>query len=154
MDIEFRPATESDLELMMAWRSHPDLYENFYIQDGELDWETHINWWNSRDDRRDWIVVINENERWRDVGNINLSNLDSERPEVGIYVGEISAWGKGVATESVEFVLSWLHREGYQEAKARILEYNEASQRVFEKVGFEHVGPARENEREYVKYIE
>ncbi|NUC70869.1 GNAT family N-acetyltransferase [Haloterrigena sp. SYSU A558-1] len=154
MEIEFRPATEDDLELMMAWRSHPDLYENFYIQDKELDWETHIEWWEGRTNRRDWIIVLQENDRWRDVGNVSLSDLDTDCPEVGIYIGEVSSWGKGVATKAVEFALSWLRTQDYSETHARILKHNDASQRVFEKIGFEHAGLARDGEYMYVYTIE
>lgn len=150
MEIEYRPATGGDLELLLAWRSHPDLYENFYIQDEPIEWETHKNWWVSREDRRDWIICLNEGDRWRDAGSVNISNLDTDRPEIGVYVGEITAWGNGIASAAVNFAVEWLRDRDYDGARARILDDNEGSQRVFKNCGFRHIGDAREAESEYV----
>jgi RimJ/RimL family protein N-acetyltransferase len=149
MKVEYRPATADDLELLMAWRSHPELYRRFYLQDEALEWEEHANWWASREHRRDWIITINTDGRWRDVGNVNLSELDSDAPEVGVFVGEITAWGNGIATDAVEFAVDWLREHEYAAAKARILDDNDGSKRVFESVGFRRTGEARDNESEY-----
>lgn len=149
MDIEYRPATEDDLEILLAWRSHPNLYENFYIQDGPLRWEEHVEWWFDRENRRDWIITVNTDDRWRDVGNLNISDLDTESPEIGIFVGETTLWGNGVATAAVEHAVDWLRERGYTHARSRILDDNEGSKRTFRKVGFERVGNAREQESEY-----
>lgn len=153
MDIEYRPATECDLELLLAWRSHPKLYENFYLQEGPLDWETHKEWWESREHRRDWIIIVNSEKRWRGVGSVNVTNLDTDVPEIGIYVGEITLWGNGVASDAVEFAVNWTRSQGYSAVKARVLEHNEASRQVFENLGFRKVGAARGNEFEYRKPI-
>lgn len=151
MEIEFRQATENDLELLLAWRSHPKLYGNFYLQKGPLDWDAHREWWFSREHRRDWIIVLDSDGRWRDVGSVNVSDLDTNLPEVGVYVGEITLWGQGVATDAVAFAVDWAKDQGYPAVKARILESNEGSRRVFESLGFRKVGAARENEYEYRK---
>lgn len=149
MQVEYRPATVDDLELMLAWRSQPQLYENFYEQDEPIEWEGHSKWWDSRENRRDWIITVREEDRWRDVGNVNVSSLDTEMPEIGVYIGEVTLWGEGVATEAVHFGVNWLREESYPAVRARILDSNEPSQRVFEKVGFHRTGEARENESEY-----
>jgi RimJ/RimL family protein N-acetyltransferase len=148
MEIEYRPATEGDLELLMAWRSHPELYQHFYEQDEELSWDDHLEWWNSRTDRRDWIISIREDSRWRDVGVIALSDL-SGTPEVHVWIGEVPLWGNGIATDAVQFAVSWLRKREYSKAFARILDQNGSSQHLFEKVGFERTGPAREGESRY-----
>jgi RimJ/RimL family protein N-acetyltransferase len=149
MELSYRPATRKDLELLLAWRSQPKIYENFYLQEGALEWDEHVDWWNSREHRRDWIIVARADELWRDVGSVNVSKLDTDDPEVGVFVGEISAWGNGIATEAVEFALNWLRKRDFEKASARILEENEGSKAVFEKAGFRRTGPAREGEDEY-----
>lgn len=137
MEVEYRPAKEGDLELMMAWRSHPKLYQNLYDQDGPLKWEDHLDWWQSRENRRDWIITVKTDKRWRDVGIIALSGLDSEYPSVGVWIGEITLWGEGTATEAVHFLISWLEERDYLGATAEIYSWNTSSQQVFEKIGFE-----------------
>jgi len=154
MEVEFRPATEDDLELLMAWRSHPELYKYFYAQEGPLQWQEHINWWSKRNNRRDWVIVVSTDGKWRDVGNINLSKLDTETPEVGVFIGEVTLWGEGIATKAVEFAVDWLRTRDYSGAKARILEENKASKQVFERNGFRRSDIARENEYEYVVYFD
>lgn len=137
MKSEFRPATVDDLELLLAWRNHPKIYEQFSAQEGPIDWEEHADWWKSRRERRDWIISVKENgSRRRDVGSVNVTNLHSNEPEVGVFVGEIPIWGRGVATEAVKFALDWLVNRDYDGACATILEENDASIALFEKIGF------------------
>jgi RimJ/RimL family protein N-acetyltransferase len=151
MQVEYRPATDDDLELMLAWRSHPELYNNFYEQNDPVEWKEHIKWWESRENRRDWIITVREEsqDRWRDVGNVNVSSLDTELPEIGIYIGEITFWGEGVATEAIHFGINWLREQNYRVVRAQVLASNESSKHVFKKVGFDQVGKARENEYEF-----
>ncbi|MFP8953870.1 GNAT family N-acetyltransferase [Natrialbaceae archaeon A-arb3/5] len=149
MEIEFRPAKEGDLELMMAWRSHPQLYENLHSQDGPLEWDDHLDWWESREDRRDWIITVRTGERWRDVGIIALSGLDSDYPSVGVWVGEITLWGEGIATEAVKFSINWLQKRDYSGAVAGIYSWNNSSQQVFEKAGFKQAESLEDNRYNY-----
>jgi len=149
MEVAFRPATVADLELLLAWRSNPDVYEYFYEQDEPLEWDEHVDWWESRENRRDWIVTVRERTRWRDVGSVCVYDLDADVPEVGVYVGEVTAWGGGIASEAVEFAADWLRARNYQEVRARIVEGNDASKRLFERVGFECVGESRPGESAY-----
>ena len=149
MNVEYRPVTEGDLELLMAWRSHPKVYKNLYGQDGPLNWEDHLSWWEQRSNRRDYIITINDGKRWRDVGVVALSGLNTDRPAVGVWVGEVTLWGKGIATEAVEFAVDWLRDQGYSVATAEISEENTSSQRVFEKAGFSRKKRVGENRIEY-----
>ncbi|WP_267161067.1 GNAT family N-acetyltransferase [Halovenus salina] len=150
MKIEFRPATADDLELLLAWRSHPEVYHHFSEQDEPLVWENHLEWWQSRENRRDWIIVINTAEQWRDVGSVSVADLETETPEVGVYVGEITSWGNGIATDALNFITDWLREQNYAEARAKIAKDNEASQNLFEKVGFERISSTEESEGEYL----
>ena len=55
-------------------------------------------------------------------------------------------WGQGYATEASRAVLDWARSSGYQCVRASVWEWNTASRRVLEKVGF------RETEREESDY--
>lgn len=150
MDHAYRPLTAADLELLMAWRSHPVIYQGFYIQDGPLAWAEHREWFRSRPDtRRDWIIQVRDEDRWRDVGSVNLTGLDGDAPEVGVLVGEVTAHGQGIGRHAVGWAVGWLRDREYPGASARILDRNAASRRVFEAVGFERVGDARDGESAY-----
>ena len=43
--ILLKPATKEDLELILTWRSHPEVYRYFSMQDGPLQWEEYIRFW-------------------------------------------------------------------------------------------------------------
>jgi RimJ/RimL family protein N-acetyltransferase len=146
---EFRPVTFDDLELLLAWRAHPEVYEALYEQRGPYEWDRFAQWWESLEHVREWIIMVSESGHWRDVGVIRLLNLETPLPEIGVYVGELPLRRQGVGTSAVKFALNWLREEGYTGARAQIPVDNEASRNLFERIGFRHVGRARENERVY-----
>jgi len=137
-----RPVTYDDLELLLAWRSHPKLYRWFGAQDGPLEWESHVEWFTNRPpDREDWIIEFGG----RRVGSVNVG-ADGD---VGIYIGEITLWGQGVATSALQQVLTQTRKQ-LSELTARTHEDNEPTQRLFERVGFERVG--RDGDRVLYEY--
>jgi RimJ/RimL family protein N-acetyltransferase len=148
-DVELRELQATDLELLMAWRSNPILYEWFYDQAGPLHWEEHYNWWINRRNRKDWIIVFNGEFKKRDVGSVNISMLNSDYPEIGIFVGEISLWGKGIAQKALEIAIEYLKNEKYSGATARVMNENIRSNNLFLKSGFNKVGMNEKGEELY-----
>ncbi len=146
MKISIRQATDDDLELMMAWRSNPLVYKYFYSQKEPLRWEEHYNWWKSREDRIDWIIILHEGDSPRAVGSVNASRLSSGNPEIGIYIGEFTLWGKGIGRNSILLIIEWLKNMGYRNAHARIMKNNLRSVRLFESVGFKRKEEGRKGE--------
>jgi ribosomal-protein-alanine N-acetyltransferase len=142
--LRLTPVTEDDYELLMAWRSHPDVYKHFSQQSGPLVWEEHYRFWNSRQDRIDWIINYNDGIRDRKVGSINVASLSSESPEIGIFIGEVTLMGKGIGKAALGLVLEWLEREGYDRACAHISKQNTTSQRLFSSHGFKIAGEIHE----------
>ena len=140
--VTLREVTEKDLELLMAWRSHPLIYAGFYWQDGPLSWEEHHSWWLERKQRKDWMIIFTEGEMSRAVGCVAAYELESEIPHLGVYIGEISLWGRSVAQRALTQAVVWLRTDGYHRCRATILDTNAASQRAFKKAGFDLVGPA------------
>jgi len=138
--IQLQIATEDDLELLLAWRSHPEVYRYFREQEGPLKWEDHYRFWRARQDRIDWIILFDDGVRKRKVGSVNITNISSKTPEVGILIGEITLMGRGVGAQSVGLVVEWLKTRGYDKVRARTSLENDRSQRLFESLGFETRG--------------
>jgi hypothetical protein len=88
-----QPATLNDIELIMAWRSDPDIYKGYYTQTEPLKWEEHINWWNSRN--KDWhqFMAIYEGRR---IGWVCIGQMDHWSPEIGYTIGEKTLWGRAL----------------------------------------------------------
>lgn len=80
------------------------------------------------------------------VGNIGLHPLQDiyrNTAEIGYFVGE-EFWGRGIATEALKQMIDY----GFSELKLRrisagIMDYNKASARVLEKVGFQFEGVSK-----------
>ncbi|WP_338729870.1 GNAT family N-acetyltransferase [Haladaptatus sp. DJG-WS-42] len=124
--LTYRPLQLEDLELLLAWRSNPDIYKHFRNQKSALTWSDHLSWFGSRPiDRHDYIIEYNG----RRVGSVNLTQ-DSY---VGVFIGEVDLWGEGIATEAVNWVCQRHSREKYF---AEIHEDNIGSKQLFEKCGF------------------
>jgi RimJ/RimL family protein N-acetyltransferase len=82
------------------------------------------------------------------VGATGLHKMDTRNrhAELGIFIGDKSAWGKGHGTEATRLLVRhafdtlnlnrvWLH----------VYEYNEAALRVYQKVGFRTEGRLRQD---------
>lgn len=136
-NLELRLATNEDLELLMAWRSNPEIYRFFSKQDGPLTWEEHRRFWTTRKDRLDFIIYFKGGHKLRRVGTVNVSGLSSEAPSIGVLVGEVSLWGKGIGSRSVKLLLQWLKKHGHEKVTASVSEDNISSQKLFESLGFE-----------------
>jgi len=145
-----REATDNDLTIMMAWRSNPLLYEHFYQQTEPLRWEEHLSWWKSRNkDWRTFIIVLYQQNRFRDIGVITLGQLDHWSPEIGYYIGETTLWKQGYGKEAVNLALDWLREHGYKHIHTTIKVDNKASIKLAESVGFIRGMEARPNELYY-----
>lgn len=126
--IRMTPVEQNDLELMLAWRSNPEIYRYFRQQEGPLDWEDHVAWFNSRaDDRYDFVIHY----EGRRVGIVTIDGDDM----VGIYIGDFSARGNGIATQAIK----WLCDRFKERVPlfAEINKGNDSSKRLFRRCGFQ-----------------
>ena len=155
--VKLRLAQDGDLELMMAWRSNPLVYQGMYSQKKPLEWNEHISWFHSRNkDWRTFIILLGEKDSIvtdlnpRRIGVVTVGQLDHWSPEVGYYIGETSLWGKGYGKEAVRQGLKYIMDYGRTAAHTTIKDDNEASIRLIESLGFTCRGPARLDESWYM----
>lgn len=127
VEITLRQVTVQDLELILAWRSNPNIYENFREQDGPLDWEEHVTWYATRPPKRKDLMIEYNGRR---VGVVSIA-ADGD---TGVYIGEVTSWGKGIAEEALRQACQVTSD---RKLTAQIHEDNGRSQRLFEKCGFE-----------------
>lgn len=147
-DVELVEATDDDIELCMAWRSNPLIYNGFYTQKAPLTWGEHIAWWYSRN--QDWRQFIIQ-YYGRNVGVVTIGQLDHWSPEIGYYIGEVTLWGQGVGRKAVLAALEWLRGQGKRYCHTTVLESNTRSLRLLQGLGFHTLGMAREGELWLVK---
>lgn len=151
--ISLRQVTDNDLKLIMEWRSNPSVYQYFYNQTKPLVWEEHLAWWKARRNRVDWIILLHNNNELIPVGSINCAELNSDSPEIGLFIGDTSQWGKAIGKTSVRLVALWLSKRGYERTIARVMKDNERSKRLFKSLGFVEYEESRPGELFYQKVL-
>lgn len=137
--IQLAPIAETDLELVLAWRSNPKIYRHFRRQDSPLNWESHVSWYESRPTGRYDFIIEYEGRR---VGVVSIDTM----AKISIYLGDFSARGQGVATAA----LKWLCKrfEDRTPLVAEVHESNEPSKQLFEGCGFQQ----QEHDGEWLRY--
>lgn len=139
----------------MAWRSNPSIYEKgCYTQGKPLTWDEHHIWMTSRG--RWWkffIIQVTDERGSRKVGVVNFGQLDNWNPEFNYYVGETTAWRKGIGRKAVELGLGWLRELGYCKTHTTVPNDNESGIAMMKSLGFKNVGPARAGESTWEKYL-
>jgi RimJ/RimL family protein N-acetyltransferase len=141
--ITLRRTTEDDLELVMAWRSNPIVFDGFYSQTKPLEWGEHVHWFRSRNqDWRNFIIEYNG----RDVGILTIGQLDHWSPEIGYAIGEVSLWGHGVGKDAVKLALDYIRDHGRDYCHTTVLKRNQRSISLLKSLGFVESGDAREGE--------
>jgi len=82
------------------------------------------------------------------LGNIALSRIDwkNRSAEIGLFIGDKQARGKGYASQALKLVVEHAFMKlNLRRLVADIVEDNEPSKRIFEKIGFKLEGTYREH---------
>lgn len=111
--IYLRKMKIEDTDQVIAWRNAPHVMEQF-IYRTPLTRETHLEWIRTKVDTgkvQQFIICIKENDRG--IGSFYLRDIDLEMrtAELGIFIGEQDALGKGYGTEAVRLGVSYGFRE-------------------------------------------
>lgn len=94
------------------------------------------------------MLGIRSLELDRHVGNIKLAPIDRHHGlgEIGLLIGDRSAWGRGLGTEAISLMLDIATRQlGLRKLTAGCYASNAASARAFERAGFFREGVRREH---------
>lgn len=144
--LDLRPLKEEDLPLLFAWSQNekPWLYLTSHRRGEALTWESHVKWFRSREYRLDWLITLNAEGITRPIGVIHAANLDTAEPEIGLYIGDVTAWGKGYGTAALRKALSLLKSCGITHAAAVIHPGNKRSIQLFSSFGFKLKCPMKE----------
>jgi RimJ/RimL family protein N-acetyltransferase len=153
MSVTLREATRNDMALIFNWRNNPLVWQGLYTQLREnrpLKWNEHRHWWFSRHNWKIFIVQVEE-IGLRDVGYVNISQLDYWSPEIAVTIGETTLWGKGLGKRALLLAHEWLVGKGYKYAHTTILNNNNRSINLFTSLGYVKGPKSRLGESWYYK---
>lgn len=146
-NLQIRPATANDAELLYSWRNHPAVRGVSGNADS-IAWPDHINWLHQ---------VLAAGDRWLfvgqvgtvPVGSLRFDRVNTAELEVSLYLDpELHGLGLGSNLLLAGERLISRQLDGAHTVRATVLPGNMASQRLFETSGY-HGGPLQ-----YYKTVE
>ncbi len=129
-------ASRQEVTKYLTWQPHPDRdYTRGYLQ--------YLGNRYSAGMFYDWAIVYEPDCKMIGTCGFTSFNCTNDSAEVG-YVLNPTYWGKGIAAEALERVLTFGFEDlGLHRIEARFIEENDRSRRVMEKVGMTFEGVAR-----------
>lgn len=146
--VSLRNITLDDTNNIVKWRNNPNVKKNFCLQD-DLTVEVHENWFKTRiltGDVKQFI--IKDEEQNNDVGSTYLRDIDmkNKKAEFGIFIGEDSARGRGIGSESVKLTIKYAFEElKLHKVFLRVFANNIQAIKAYEKAGFEYEGTSKDD---------
>ena len=106
-------------------------------------------------DERPLAIEVKTGGGWKHIGNCSVFDIDwlARAAELGIMIGDKSAWNQGYGTETMTLLL----RHGFETLNLnrlflRVYNDNPRAIRTYEKAGFVHEGKMREAKFKHGKY--
>ncbi len=142
--ITLRDLTTKDLDLVLIWRNNPNI--NKYLAN-RVKTNPEAQVWFNRITSSPSNLLKGILYDGRLIGYCIVESIDeqSRKCEVGVIIGELQLWGKGIGKIIVTELLKYcfeklrLHR-----VLAVIAKGNEHSERLFKSMGFRYEGTLRE----------
>lgn len=139
------PHTAEFADCVLRWRNDPDILGQLCSERAPTR-EEHEQWLARLDERRREFVVLDAGTS-QPLGTASLSDVDarSGQAELGILIGEKSAWGRGIGRAAILALLKVafdelvLHR-----VYLRVFPDNERALRLYASAGFVREGLLRE----------
>jgi len=136
-----------DIPLYARWFSDIELTTYLGLRGFSFMPEHEQEWYDSvvRDrSSRTFAIVVREGQRL--IGNVSLMNIDEARglAELGIAIGDKSAWGQGYGSEAVRLMADYgLTFMGLHTIYLWHVAYNQRGHRAYLKAGFKVAGRLR-----------
>jgi len=141
--VRLRPIADADTDLIVKWRNTPAVVQNFIFRQTFTP-EMHRSWLATKVATGQVVqYIIIDKADDKPVGSVYYRDIDNHNrsAEYGIFIGEESARGKGLGTETAKIFTDFgfaelqLHR-----ISLRVLAENTAARRSYEKAGFVQEG--------------
>lgn len=124
-----------------GWLSDPTVNEYLETRSASIeDLKQYIREKNSSDTAQLFGIFLQKTDEH--LGNVKLEPIDlvSKTATMGILIGEKTWWGKGIATEVTNVIVSYaFYTLQLDEVNLGVIANNLAARRVYEKCGFEVV---------------
>lgn len=145
--IFFSHPQKEDLPALARWFADLELTLYLGRAGHSYSYADEANWlenWNKEPHTKHFAIVVRESGQF--IGNVSLMKIDDQngRAELGIAIGEKSAWGRGYGGEAVrlmcEYGFTFLNLHNI---RLWHVGYNERGHRAYLRAGFREAGRLR-----------
>jgi len=149
-EILLRKIEISDTDKIIRWRNSESVRKNLFTQ-SKLTIDQHLDWIKSKVERgscAQYIITIFESGKRTDIGTVFIKNIDkhSKKGELGIFIGEKDARGKGFAKLATNQILKIAFEDlKLNRVYLNVMIDNIAGIKSYEKAGFECEGVLKED---------
>jgi len=137
MEVEIRPLKYDDAKTSVKWRNDPLIWEKTINSPDRLitlkeeqDWMAKV----LKDSTSKRFAILADFEY---VGNVQLTNIIDNESYFGIFIGETSFWGKGIASKATILIIIYaFNKLNISSIKLRVIKSNKSAFAVYKKLGF------------------
>lgn len=145
--MKLRSLEFDDNSKIVGWRNSKHVLKNF-LDKRKITVESHNQWYKNEvvtGNVKQFIIVLDNGE---EIGSVYLRNIDklNSKAELGIFIGEKTAIGKGYGTQAVALLCDYGFNElGLHKIFLRVVESNQTAISAYRKNGFEIEGVAKDD---------
>ena len=147
--VRLRAIERDDLPRFVAWLNDPEVRRTLVLF-APMSLAAEEAWYQGLagdPSRHVFAIDAKGADEWSHVGTCGLERVDlrAGSATLGIFVGERSRWGQGIATEAIELLL----RFGFEELRLNrveleVFDLNTRGRRVYDRLGFVLEGTRRQ----------
>ena len=158
-NIRLRKLSLSDTANIVRWRNQPEVYQNLFNQQPitEAQHTAYYRKYIETGIIKQYIVESDFDGQTVDIGTTFLKNIDqvSKKAEFGIFIGESSARGRGLASAIVTATLAVAFEELHlNRVYLTVFSSNESAIRAYQKSGFKQEGVLRQDFYDGHQYVD
>lgn len=135
---------QDDVPLFAEWFTNLELTAYLGQVGASFRVEQEQAWYDNLDKQTDNVtfgIVVRDTQRL--IGSVSLMHINPQhgRAELGIAIGDPTAWGAGYGTEAVRLMAEYgCFFKNLYSIQLSFVEFNERGRRAYEKAGFKLVG--------------
>lgn len=145
--VMLRPITMEDTPLIVRWRNTEAVRKNFIFRERFTE-EMHNNWMRTKVASGEVVqYIIIDRDADKPVGSVYFRDIDMKNrsAEYGIFIGEESARGKGLGSETASiFTRFGFETLGLHRISLRVIAGNNQAEKSYENAGFAREGVFRD----------
>ena len=133
---------ETDLQLCYEWINDREIMQ-FLNRVFPISFTQEESWFDSRDERDDIILAIEQKDKLGIIGTMGLHRIDwvSRIGTAGALIGDKDLWGKGLGTDAQLSVLGYAFEAlNLQKVEASCWAFNHRSHQHLQKCGYRKEG--------------